>query len=167
MPQSAIFPFSSTAILSAFLTEAILCAMITFVVFLHFWFKALYSNASVFKSSALVESSKISTSAFFNTARLIAILCFCPPERLIPFSATSVSYPFGCPRINSSACAIFAAFSTASSSASAFPHLIFSLIVLLNNSLFCKAIDTLSRSSLIGYSFTFLPSRRTSPSVTS
>ena len=30
-----------------------------------------------------------------NTALKKAILCFCPPDKLIPFSSTTVSNPFG------------------------------------------------------------------------
>ncbi len=43
----------------------------------------------------LVASSKISISGSLSMARATAILCLCPPDKLIPLSPTSVSYPLG------------------------------------------------------------------------
>ena len=47
-------------------------------------------------------------------ARAIEILCFCPPESLIPFSPTIVSYLLGNFLINSSAAANLHALSISS-----------------------------------------------------
>ena len=47
---------------------------------------------------------------FFRTALAIEILCFCPPESLIPFSPIKVSYAFGKDSINSLAAAKSQAF---------------------------------------------------------
>ena len=49
-------------------------------------------KASVRVSTALVESSKISTLGFFNSARAIHSRCFCPPETLEPPCSIHVSY---------------------------------------------------------------------------
>mmetsp|Transcript_34804 Transcript_34804/g.84126 ORF Transcript_34804/g.84126 Transcript_34804/m.84126 type:complete len:96 (+) Transcript_34804:273-560(+) len=44
-------------------------------------------------SKAEVASSSSNTRQLVNRARAIAILCFCPPLSLTPFSPTNVSYP--------------------------------------------------------------------------
>ena len=53
--------------------------------------KASLSNASVWVSTALVESSSISTFGFFNMARAMQRRCFCPPETLAPPCSICVS----------------------------------------------------------------------------
>ena len=88
MPISDIVPLSRTIILSASFTEAILWAMIIFETPLNFLLSSFLKEDSVFKSRALVESSKIRIWAFLTTERAIAILCFCPPEREWPPSVT-------------------------------------------------------------------------------
>ena len=40
--------------------------------------------ASVFVSTALVESSKIKTLGFLSNALAIHNLCFCPPDTFVP-----------------------------------------------------------------------------------
>ena len=50
-----------------------------------------------------VASSNKMIGDFFRIARAIDILCFCPPESLMPFSPTIVSYFLGSFSINSSA----------------------------------------------------------------
>lgn len=62
--------------------------------------------ASVTASNALVQSSNISTSGLLISARAMEILCFCPPEKLIPSCPILVSYFSGNLSINSLASAI-------------------------------------------------------------
>ncbi len=51
-------------------------------------------RCSLCESKLLVaSSSKTSEASDFNIARAIRILCRYPPERLLPMSPTSVSYP--------------------------------------------------------------------------
>ena len=49
----------------------------------------------VILSNAEVASSNIRTLSACTSARAIAILCFCPPESLFPFSPTDTSFSFG------------------------------------------------------------------------
>ena len=62
-------------------------------------FPFTYSNTSfntffsVFLSKADVKSSKINISKSLESARASEILCFCPPDKLTPFSPTAVSKP--------------------------------------------------------------------------
>ena len=71
-------------ILSACLTDEILWAIIIFVMPGSFSASCSLIPASVAVSTALVESSKISTFGFFKTALAIQILCFCPPDTFTP-----------------------------------------------------------------------------------
>ena len=52
-------------------------------------------------SKAEVASSKINIFGFINKALAIAILCFCPPDNLLPLVPTLYSNPFGKLLINS------------------------------------------------------------------
>ena len=79
--------------------------MMIFVVFGISSLNALRINASVFVSTALVESSKIKILGFFNNALAIHNLCFCPPETLFPPCTICVLYPAGNSLTNPSACA--------------------------------------------------------------
>mmetsp|Transcript_50826 Transcript_50826/g.121054 ORF Transcript_50826/g.121054 Transcript_50826/m.121054 type:complete len:80 (-) Transcript_50826:359-598(-) len=49
------------------------------------------TEASEAVSSALVASSSSKTAGSRTSARAIAIRCFCPPERWLPFSPAMVS----------------------------------------------------------------------------
>ena len=167
MPAAAILPWSITMIRSALRTDAMRCATMIFVHWGQNSCKASYRFASVFKSRALAASSKIKISACLKTALAMEILCFCPPERLMPRSATSVSYPSVPADINPSAWAAAAAALISASAAPSFPHAMFSWIVTLNSSLFCNATATFSRRAFCLYSLTSTPSTRTEPDATS
>ena len=52
-------------------------------------------SPSVSVSTDEVASSRIRMRGSFNNVRAMATRCFCPPERVIPFSPTSVLYPSG------------------------------------------------------------------------
>ena len=84
VPIPSIFPSFNTTIRSASSTEETLCAIIILVVFGISSRKAFRINASVLVSTALVESSRINIFGFFKIALAIQILCFCPPETLVP-----------------------------------------------------------------------------------
>ena len=62
-------------------------------------------------SSEEVASSNKIIGLFFKIALAMEILCFSPPESLIPFSPIKVSYFCGSFSMNSSANENFAAFS--------------------------------------------------------
>lgn len=129
VPTDFILPLSNTRILSASWIDEILWAMIIFVVSGIFSLNTLRISASVFVSTALVESSRIRIFGFFKSALAIQSLCFCPPDTFVPPRSMWVSYPAGKSRINSSAWARRHAFTISSSVASSFPHRRFSLIV--------------------------------------
>lgn len=84
MSKPFTLPSSRTRILSASCTLEILCAMISLVVPGMAFVKALLIFASVAVSTALVESSRISTLGFFSSALAIHSLCFWPPDTLVP-----------------------------------------------------------------------------------
>ena len=65
--------------------------------------KPLRIRASVFVSTAEVESSRIRTFGFFSTARAMQRRCFWPPETLVPPWVMKVSYLSGKVWTNSSA----------------------------------------------------------------
>ena len=60
------------------------CAMMILVVSGISVANACRMRASVFVSTADVESSKISTFGFFSKARAMQSRCFCPPETFVP-----------------------------------------------------------------------------------
>jgi hypothetical protein len=62
---------------------------------------------SLSASRALVASSRRSTRGFISKALAMAILCFCPPDNLIPRSPTTVLYWSGKPHMKLCAFAIF------------------------------------------------------------
>ena len=56
-------------------------------------FNAVLIAASVSVSTALKESSKIKIGVCLRIVLAIARRCFCPPDKVTPFSPTIVSYP--------------------------------------------------------------------------
>jgi len=87
---------------------------------------------SFYLSNALVASSNNNILGFFNIALAIAILYFCPPEKLFPDYPTSVSNPFSVFFMNSHALAYYNASIISSSVAFCLPYSRFYLIVVLN-----------------------------------
>lgn len=81
--------------MSASIIELTLCAIIIFVVFGIFSLNAFLISASVFVSTALVESSKINILGFLSNALAIQILCFWPPETFVPPWSNTVLYLSG------------------------------------------------------------------------
>jgi len=77
-----------------------------------FFLIELNMSSSVSASRLDVASSKIRSSGIIMTALAMAILCFCPPDNVIPRSPTIVSYLSGRLSIKSSIWAIFAASTT-------------------------------------------------------
>ena len=66
------------------------CAIITVVTFLsEIWSKAFCTSFSDLLSNADVASSKINIFGSHNIARAIAILCFWPPDNLLPLIPTT------------------------------------------------------------------------------
>mmetsp|Transcript_24540 Transcript_24540/g.31214 ORF Transcript_24540/g.31214 Transcript_24540/m.31214 type:complete len:99 (+) Transcript_24540:52-348(+) len=85
-PCSAIFPSFRTTIVSAFFTVLNRCATINVVrsfIRVSSADCTAYSDAA---SRALVASSNTKILGFFTMARAMAILCFCPPDKVIPRS---------------------------------------------------------------------------------
>ena len=108
-----ISPFFKTNIFFALCIVESLCAITIEVLFFVKLVIAFCTISSESESREEVASSKRIIGAFFNMALAIDILCFCPPESLIPFSPISVSYPLGRFSINSSAAAdLHASFSS-------------------------------------------------------
>ena len=101
---------------------------------------------SVAVSTALVESSRISTLGLFNSARAMHSRCRWPPETFRPPWSIQVSYFWGKRWINSSAQARRQASSHSSRAASSLPQRRFSRIVPENSTFFCSTTATLSRS---------------------
>ena len=60
----------------------------------------LATSNSVFASSALVASSSIIIEGSTESALAISSLCFCPPERFLPFSRSEELYPPFLPMIS-------------------------------------------------------------------
>ena len=84
MPIADIIPSSITIILSAFITDDTLWALINTVVSGISSLIAFLIFASVAVSTAEVESSKMIIFGFFIRALAMQSLCLCPPERLAP-----------------------------------------------------------------------------------
>jgi len=76
--------------------------------------------------SNLVASSKIIIFGFLSKALVMAILCFCPPDKVVPRSPMTVRYFFGNASMKSWAFACLAASTISSSVASCFPYRMFS-----------------------------------------
>ncbi len=106
------------------------------------WAKACRILASVAVSTALVESSRISTLGFFIRALAMQSLCFCPPDTLVPPCSIKVSYPWGIFCINSSAQASSQACLHSSRVASLLPQRRLSRMVPENSTLFCSTTAT-------------------------
>ena len=68
-------------------------------------------------STRAVKSSSSSTRGFNASARASISRCFCPPERLVPRSETTVSSPSGNAAIKSSSSAVAIAFPISCSAA--------------------------------------------------
>ena len=69
---------------SASWMDEIRCAMMNFVVSGISERSAARIFASVFVSTAEVESSRIKIFGFFSSARAMHSRCFCPPETFVP-----------------------------------------------------------------------------------
>uniref|UniRef100_A0A0E0AQX2 Uncharacterized protein n=2 Tax=Oryza glumipatula TaxID=40148 RepID=A0A0E0AQX2_9ORYZ len=101
--NSTTLPLSITTIVSEFMTVDNLCATVILVILLDPSFlsfqslapKELITTLSDSPSSALVASSRRRMAGRLRRVLAIAIRCFCPPESWLPFSPTTVSYPFG------------------------------------------------------------------------
>ena len=121
--------------------------MIIVVIFLDRLFIVFSIAFSVIEARLLVASSMIRISGFFNNALAMARRCFCPPERLAPFSSSIVSYLNGILLINSSALLRRQASIISSIVASSLPSSRFSLIVPLNRKISCDMYAILLRSA--------------------
>uniref|UniRef100_A0A224Y5I2 Putative secreted protein n=1 Tax=Panstrongylus lignarius TaxID=156445 RepID=A0A224Y5I2_9HEMI len=77
--------------MSAFWTVVILCAIIRTVLFRETSSRVFCTIFSDSGSSALVASSRIKIDGSLIKALAIAILCFCPPDIVIPRSPRTVS----------------------------------------------------------------------------
>nr|ACR34457.1 unknown [Zea mays] len=112
VPLSTIRPSEMTATVSALLTVESRWAITRTV--LPFIKESIASctRYSLSASRALVASSRRSTRGFISKALAMAILCFCPPDNLIPRSPTTVLYWSGKPHMKLCAFAILAALST-------------------------------------------------------
>ena len=92
LPVSTIFPWLRTIILSALIIVDNLCAMTNVVLFSVKFVIAFWTFSSDSASNDEVASSKRIIGESFKIALAIEILCFCPPDNLIPFSPIIVSY---------------------------------------------------------------------------
>ena len=124
---------------------------------------ARITSTSASTSRAAVGSSRIRIGASRRMARAIANRCRWPPEKFLPCSLTSVSYPYGRSMIVSCMCACFAAAIMSASLAPGRPISIFSRIVPSKSTESCKTMLTLSRSTLSGYIRLSTPSTLTEP----
>mmetsp|Transcript_39399 Transcript_39399/g.62987 ORF Transcript_39399/g.62987 Transcript_39399/m.62987 type:complete len:84 (-) Transcript_39399:27-278(-) len=70
---------------------------------------ACCTKYSLSESSADVASSSNNICGFIKIALAMAIRCFCPPDKRMPLSPTTVSYFSGNDMIKSCALAFFAA----------------------------------------------------------
>ena len=122
VPIAFTQPLSRIIIWSACLTDDILWAITIFVISGSFFASSSLILPSVAVSTALVESSSISTFGFFNIALAMHIRCFCPPETLTPPCPISDSYPLGSLSRNSSTQAIWHASSISSFAAFSLPQ---------------------------------------------
>ena len=142
------------------------CAMMKVVLSFINPFSASRISDSVSVSTEDVESSRIKMRGFFNSVRAIATRCFCPPERVTPFSPTIVLYPSGKVKMTSCTAAAFAARSTSSVGTSrSTPYMMFSRIERLNKKGSCSTIPICFRRYAREYSFNSTPSSRTLPPV--
>mmetsp|Transcript_7846 Transcript_7846/g.35626 ORF Transcript_7846/g.35626 Transcript_7846/m.35626 type:complete len:154 (+) Transcript_7846:163-624(+) len=132
-PSSAMTPPSNTHTLSAPWMVLSLCAMTMDVRPFMTSSSDAFTSRSLSASSAEVASSRSKTLGFTMIARAMAILCFCPPESLIPRSPTHVSRPLSRPRTKSATLARSSARHTSSSSASGAPNRAFAPMLRANN----------------------------------
>jgi len=99
----------------AHLTDTITDGLQLRVLFVSCWhqqfrrwpFVLTWTRYSLSASRALVASSRRSTRGFISKALAMAILCFCPPDNLIPRSPTTVLYWSGKLHMKLCAFAIF------------------------------------------------------------
>mgnify|MGYP006135924917 CR=1 FL=1 len=105
LPELIIPPFLSTKILSALCIVDNLCAITKVVLFFVRFTMAFWTISSDSASKDEVASSNRIIDDSFNIALAIDILCFWPPDSLIPFSPIKVLYLSGNFSINSSAAA--------------------------------------------------------------
>lgn len=136
-------PSSNTTMRSASMTLAMRWAMMSTVVL---GIRAMCSRilASVAISTALVESSKMSTRGCLSSVRAMHRRCFWPPETPAPPWPNSPSSPPMRSR-NSSTHAARQAARSSSSDACGLPHCRFSRTVPVNSTFFCSTIPTASR----------------------
>ena len=95
LPVSTIFPSLRTIILSALIIVESLCAITSVVLFLVRINIAFWTFCSETASRDEVASSKRINGVSFKIALAIEILCFCPPDNLMPFSPIIVSNDCG------------------------------------------------------------------------
>ena len=104
-PELIIFPLFITKILSALCIVESLWAITKVVLFFVRLFIAFCTLSSASAFSEEVASSYKIIGVCLSIALAMEILCFCPPESLIPFSPIIVLSPSGNFSINSSAAA--------------------------------------------------------------
>ena len=138
-------PSSITMMRSASITLVMRWAMMI-VVTPGIWLRFSRIFASVAMSTALVESSKISTRGCLSSVRAMHRRCFCPPETPAPPCPKSPSSPPMRSR-NSSTHAARQASSSSSSVAFSLPQSRFSRTVPVNSTFFCSTMPTASRST--------------------
>ena len=110
-----------------------------------------------------MASSKITTGAFFNITRAMAIRCCSPPERYTPFVPITVSAPWGSFSRISSHWALWRAAMISSRVASGLPIRTFSKIEALIRRLFWNTKETVFISSSLAMCFTSTPPIFTCP----
>ena len=140
------------------------CEIMNVVALFSNFFNLLRIAASVSVSTALKLSSKISIGLPLIIVLAIATRCFCPPERVTPFSPTAVSYPSSKLLITSCTEAILAALKISFSSVSEVANLILSLSVFENKNGSCSTMPIFSRKTLLEIFFTSIPSSLIDPS---
>ena len=91
VPVDTTFPLSITKILLALSIVDSLCAITIVVLFSVSLFSANWILFSVSESSDDVGSSSKIILLFLKKALAIEILCFSPPDNLVPFSPTIAS----------------------------------------------------------------------------
>lgn len=95
VPSSTTLPWCRTTILLHFLIVLNLCAITIDVLPFIASSKALDTISWLYSSSADVASSKINIFGFLIKALAIAILCFYPPDSLLPLRPQILLKPSG------------------------------------------------------------------------
>ena len=136
-PCSTISPCSNTIILSQSFISDILFDTIMQVLFFVSSFILFSTCCSVLLSNAENVSSNIIILLLFKNALDITTLCFCPPDKSIPFSPITVFIPSSMCDISSYIIACFVLSSISSSLYSSLNKFIFSFSVAENKKLSC------------------------------